>query len=263
LRILGRQVLEVVAPDAFDDEERRLLEAEEARARRRTFLSLRANGDGTTDLRARIPDLAAERLQTYLDAYTNPRRDVGTPGAHGSTRRRPYPTRLGEALCTLLEAMPAAPLPLHGGSATTVVVTIGLDQLQELTGAGELTTGTRLSASAVRRLACNARLIPAVLGGKSVPLDLGRSARLFNANQRLALAIRDKCCRAEGCTIPAAWTEAHHFGTPWAHGGRTDLKDGKLLCSHHHHQAHDPTYEHESLPSGDVRFRRRTYRISA
>ncbi len=257
LRILGRKVLEVVAPDAFDDEERRMLEAEETRARRRTFLTMRANGDGTTELRARIPDLAATRLQTYLDAYTNPRREDGTPAVTGPSDRRPYPTRLGDAFCTLLEAMPSAALPRHGGSATTVVVTIGLEHLQQLTGAGELTTGARLSVGEVRRLACNAKLIPAVLGGRSVPLDFGRTRRLFNGSQHIALAIRDKRCRGEGCTIPAAWTEAHHFGTPWASGGHTNLKDGRLLCSHHHHLAHDPRYEHTLLPNGDVRFHRR------
>ena len=73
LRILGRRILEVVAPDAFDDHERRLLQAEEARARRRTFLQLRPNHDGTTDLRGRLPDPVADRLTTYLEAFTSPR----------------------------------------------------------------------------------------------------------------------------------------------------------------------------------------------
>jgi hypothetical protein len=30
------------------------------------------------------------------------------------------------------------------------------------------------------------------------------------------------------------------------------------LCSHHHHRAHDPTYDAHRLPNGDVRFNRRT-----
>jgi hypothetical protein len=32
----------------------------------------------------------------------------------------------------------------------------------------------------------------------------------------------------------------------------------QLLCSHHHHRAHDPTYDAHRLPTGDVRFTRRT-----
>ncbi len=74
LRRLGRKVLEVVAPDVADEEERRLLEAEERRARRVASLTMRRRGDGTTDIHIRISDAVAGRLRTYLDAYTSPRR---------------------------------------------------------------------------------------------------------------------------------------------------------------------------------------------
>ncbi|HET7069210.1 MAG TPA: HNH endonuclease signature motif containing protein, partial [Nocardioides sp.] len=65
-------------------------------------------------------------------------------------------------------------------------------------------------------------------------------------------------CRTEGCTIPAAWCEAHHAKKPWSQGGRTDLADGVLLCPWHHHRAHDPRYDAQRLPDGDYRFHRRT-----
>jgi predicted restriction endonuclease len=57
--------------------------------------------------------------------------------------------------------------------------------------------------------------------------------------------------------MPAAMCEAHHL-KPWSQGGRTDLADGVLLCSHHHHVIHDPRYVTTRLPSGDYRFHRRT-----
>ena len=113
------------------------------------------------------------------------------------------------------------------------------------------------TAAQARRLACNAHLIPAVLGGESEILDLGRAQRLFTAPQRRALLLRDRTCRAEGCDIPGTWAEAHHW-VPWVSGGLTDLDDGVLLCSHHHHRAHDPDYLVERLANGDVRFARRT-----
>ena len=97
-----------------------------------------------------------------------------------------------------------------------------------------------------------------VLGGKSEVLDLGRASRLFKPAQRKAMIIRDKECRAEGCTIPAAWCEAHHWGTAWARGGLTDLKDGVLLCSWHHQGVHDNSYDASRLANGDVRYYRRT-----
>ena len=115
-----------------------------------------------------------------------------------------------------------------------------------------------LTATEVRRLACSASILPAVVGGASEVLDLGRSKRLFSRAQRKALAIRDRRCRAEDCEIPPAWCEAHHAAKPWVEGGRTDLKDGVLLCSFHHHRAHDPAWTTARLPNGDVRYRRRT-----
>ncbi|HWU21411.1 MAG TPA: HNH endonuclease [Nocardioides sp.] len=45
---------------------------------------------------------------------------------------------------------------------------------------------------------------------------------------------------------------------PWSEGGHTDLDDGALLCSHHHHKAHDGRYTMTKLPTGDYRFHRRT-----
>jgi hypothetical protein len=125
-------------------------------------------------------------------------------------------------------------------------------------GAAALVDGTEISPGEARRLGCGAGVIPAVLGGASSVLDLGREQRLFNRAQRIAMTLRDKGCRAEGCDRPPSWTEAHHLTKPWAEGGRTDLADGILLCGHHHRLAHHPDYDHHKLPNGDIRYHRRT-----
>jgi len=259
LRILGRRVLAVVAPEVAEDHERRLLDRDHKRAQRRTFLTSRANGDGTTDLRIRISDAAAGRLFTYLEAFTSPRRTQGHAGANGKpvADRRPYDQQLGHAFTAFLETVDPNRMPLHGGDATTVIVTLDLEAL--LTGIGVALVGDQpITAGEARRLACTASIIPAVLGGESEVLDLGRKRRLYTPAQRKAMAIRDQHCRAEGCDIPAAWCEAHHAGLPWAAGGRTDLTDGVLLCSWHHHRAHDPRYDTHRMPNGDLRLNRRT-----
>lgn len=137
------------------------------------------------------------------------------------------------------------------------MITIELDKLRDGLGSGTLPDVTALSPGEVRRLACTAGLVPVVLGTNSEILDAGRQARLFTPAQQRALRLRDQRCRAEGCTIPAAWTEAHHL-KPWSHGGRTDLTMGVLLCPWHHHRAHDTTYDMTRLPTGDYRFTRRT-----
>jgi hypothetical protein len=148
-------------------------------------------------------------------------------------------------------------VPLHGGDATTVIVTIDRATLTSRLAWVGLVGEEPISAAQARRLACTARLIPAVLRGRSEVLDLGRARRLFGPARRKAMAVRDRRCRTEGCPVPAACCEAHHV-TPWSRGGRTDLADGVLLCPWHHHRAHDDRYLHERLPNGDYRFHRRT-----
>lgn len=230
-----------------------MLLAEERRARGATRLTIRSRSDGTSELRGVVPDHVAARLRAYLDSISSPRRL-----RDGDQPRLVGPRRLGEASCALLERMSEDDLPRQGAHATTVMVLIDLDDLRSDLGVGEFGPGDRLTAQEVRRLACNAQIVPAVLGKDSEVLDLGRSSRLFNSAQRKAMVIRDRRCRADGCSIPAAWCEAHHWGRPWSKGGKTDLKDGVLLCSWHHHRAHDETYDASRLPNGDVRFNRRT-----
>ncbi|CAM3403918.1 DUF222 domain-containing protein [Nocardioides dubius] len=179
-------------------------------------------------------------------------------GLPNPVRKLSTPQRNARALNTLLETLDPKRLPLHGGDATTVVVTVSLDALRNEIGTATLTTQRdawhdRISAGEARRLACNAGIIPAVLGGQSQPLDLGRTKRFYSAAQHRALALIHPYCRAENCRIPATWCEAHH-DNPWHLGGRTDLADGSLLCSKHHHDIHDPTYRAEWLPHGAVRF---------
>ncbi len=253
LRRLGRGVLEHLAPEIADEADYQRLLAEERRARAATRLSFQLRGDGSTDVHARLPDHVASRLRTYLEAFTSPRR---TP--LGDVDALPVARRRGEAFCALLENLPDTGLPLHGGSATSVMVTLDLDTLVSGLGAADTSTGDRVTAEQARRLACQARIIPVVLGRQGEVLDLGRSARLFSPAQRKAMAIRDKQCTADGCSIPAAWCEAHHHKQPWSHGGKTDLADGKLLCSFHHHRAHDPGWLTHHHANGSTSFHRRT-----
>jgi len=256
LRVLGRRILDVVAPEVGEAAEARALEAEERHAAERTVLILTPCGDGTTRIRGRMPDAAAHRLATYLDAFTSPRR--ASTGSDRPDSCGPVERRRGEALCALLEHLDPEKLPDHGGDATTVMVTVTLDQLRsELATAGVISADDlRISAGEMRRLACTADIIPVVLGGRSEILDLGRASRLFSRAQRKGLRIRDRRCRARGCTMPATWCEAHHL-KPWALGGKTDLEDGVLLCPFHHHRAHDSDYDVSRGRDGDLEFRRR------
>ncbi|MFI5627525.1 DUF222 domain-containing protein, partial [Nocardioides sp. NPDC051685] len=203
LRRLGRRILDVIAPEIAEAEEAKRLAAEEAHARKKTRLTMRRLGDGTTRISAVVPDATADRLATNLEAFASPRRDDGTRTDTGEYL--PYDRRLGLAFCQLLETLDPTRLPIHGGDATTVIVTIDLDQLRQEAGIAQILGGSPITAAEARRLACTAGIIPAVLGGDSEALDLGRKERLFTAAQRRALLLRSPTCEAEGCDIPGTW----------------------------------------------------------
>jgi hypothetical protein len=262
---IGRRVLDVVAPEVAEAAEAARLADLETAAAERTRMTMRRQGDGTTRISALVPDAVATRLATYLEAFANPRAQQAE--TRDPFTRLPYPRRMGEAFARFLETTDPSRLPVHGGDATTVIVTIPLTSLQaelataDLIGAGLVPgddlTGDRITASQARRLACTANILPAVLDGTSLPVDLGRAKRLFTPAQRKALLIRDRACRSEGCDTPGTWCDAHHRD-PWHTGGPTDLANAVLLCPHHHHRAHDTAYRTDRLPNGDLRFHRRT-----
>ncbi|MDN5894317.1 MAG: HNH endonuclease [Nocardioides sp.] len=272
LKILADGVLEHLDPDVFTDAERKKLESDLKKARSETRMTMRKRGDGSTDVSIRIPDSLALRLKTYLEAHTSPRhdsnrnsfeqRDSGSlaDGAVASRyrdpatgERLPQERLMGEAFCAFLERYDPNQMPKHGGMATTLVITTDYDALTQRLGPGTLPDGSRLAAGDLRRLACNAKIIPAVLGDNSAVLDLGTTRRLFSVEQRIAAGIAHPTCQASGCTIPSTWCEAHHR-TPWSQGGNTDLDNAMLLCNFHHQRIHDDSYLVKELSNGDVRF---------
>ncbi|KQZ68829.1 hypothetical protein ASD66_16350 [Nocardioides sp. Root151] len=255
LRRLGRHLADVVDPDSAEEREAKRLAEEDKLAAEKAKLSLRPQGDGTTRISARLPDAVAKRLKRYLEAFAQPRKQA----AEADGRRVPYNTLLARAMGDLLERVDPHRLPDHGGDATTVIVTITLDQLRtELSSAGlGYDDDTPITAATARRLACNGTIYPMVLGGAGQVLDAGRGSRFHNPIQRKVIRLRDKRCRAAGCDVAAEWCDVHHLEA-WSKGGKTTVKDGVLLCCHHHHRVHDPAYHHERHPDGSIRFTRRT-----
>ena len=172
-------------------------------------------------------------------------------------QRRPTPERLGQAFTELIQRYPTKRLPKAGGLNATLVVLIPLDTLIGGLKAAHLDTGEPLSPGAARRLACEARIIPAVLGGKSQVLDLGRSKRLGSEAQRIAKTIEQGGCQIDGCDTPPGMTHLHHHKR-WADGGNTNLNDLIMICPWHHTRAHDQRHDLTRLPNGKYTFHRRT-----
>jgi hypothetical protein len=189
------------------------------------------------------PTGAARATPTDTDLRDQMREDVQEQVWRSFTDSGDWANRYGRALVELLEHLPTD--QVSGKVAATIVVTLDhrtlLDQLAQKVAATD--TGEPISASEARRLACNAGIVPAMLGGPSLPLDLGRQERFFTEHQRVALATRYDTCAAQGCDRPYAWAELHHED-PWHTGGSTDLDRAVPLCGHHHRRAHDPRYRH-------------------
>ena len=129
-----------------------------------------------------------------------------------------------------------APPSLRGAA---VVTRIDLHALT--TGEGHATIDgidQPVSAATARESAASAGIIPMVLGCAGEVLDLGRSARRFTPAQRLALVERDGGCAWPGCLRPPSHGQAHHIRWWDRDRGPTDLSNGIMLCSHHHHRVH-------------------------
>src|SRR4029077_10995519 len=115
-------------------------------------------------------------------------------------------------------------------------------------GTALLEDGTPITATQARRFACDAGVIPAVLGGKSQPLDLGRIRRLYTGTVRRALVLRDRGCAFPGCDRPPRWTAGHHI-LYWLHGGSTSVINGVVLGFPHHRAIHNTDWEFRINPN--------------
>ena len=120
---------------------------------------------------------------------------------------------------------------------------------------GRLPDGTSLAPATIRRIACDAEILPGVFGGASEPLDLGLEFRLVSPAQRSALEARDRGCR--GCGAHPAFCQAHHI-VHWADFGPTNLENLVLLCSKCHHLVHEGNHRVDRLADGEFGLVRNT-----
>lgn len=151
--------------------------------------------------------------------------------------RRDFGARLWDGLVEACRRVMTAELsPATHRVPPRLTVTMDLASLQEGL-AGRLSDGARINAASVRRLACDAQILPVVLGGQSEILDVGRSERLVTPGIWSALVARDEHCSFPGCRRLPLACDAHHL-VHWADGGPTSLDNLALLCRRHHTITH-------------------------
>lgn len=216
------------------------------------FVSLsqpRENGPGIFEYLLALDTEGHTVLEAALGPLSAPKPTAGSPDLRNSDRRR------GDALVELVRRAVGAGQSVPATAKAQLFISIDYSQLaRRLQGAppdrrargsgiaaGTVVGGTQagrlLGPETVRRLACDASLIPLVLGTGGEILDWGRAKRLFTPAQTARLWLRDGGCTFPGCDSPAQWADAHHL-VHWADGGPTDLGNSALLCGHHHQLVH-------------------------
>ncbi|GAA0459894.1 HNH endonuclease [Paractinoplanes deccanensis] len=231
LRRVGERILAHIAPHLADRADAAALARQEARAHRRRGLTLSLPVEGMVRISGVLGAEDAATVQAALHPLCAPTPDDDRTAAQ----------RRADALVDVCRlALRTGQLPEDGGEPAQVAVTIPFDSLATALGPAATTdTGERVSAETARRLACDARILPVVLGGAGQVLDVGRARRLATGPLRRALHIRDGGCAFPDCDRPPRWTDAHHI-IAWTAGGTTSLDNLVLLCRHHHRAVHHP-----------------------
>ncbi|MDT5037836.1 MAG: hypothetical protein QOE03_3021, partial [Micromonosporaceae bacterium] len=266
LGVLGQRLLEVVDPGRAQERAGADLARAEDRAYhgRGLFLTdvagsprVRVTGwldrEGAAEVRAALDPLCSPRTSRRDGPHPSEPGLGGAATSGDETRSagsgpagpdlRTAGQRRADALIEVCRhACAAGELPDNGGDRPQIVVTVNWGTLRGQVGAAMLDDGSPVSAAAARRIACDAAVLPAVLGGAGQVLDIGRERRLFTGPLRRALILRDGGCAHPGCDRPPRWCDGHHI-QHWADGGLTALGNAVLLCRHHHRLIHHSDWQ--------------------
>jgi 5-methylcytosine-specific restriction protein A len=227
LHAWGSTLIETLDQDGAEPDERPSAQVNE--------LHLTRNRTGGGSLKARFDDAAMfDAVATVLDAKAAPL---------GGDDHRPTGKRQAEALAEVCgHVLDHGELPETGGRRPHLNVLIRLEDLEQRARAALLDFGGSLTPESLRLLACDAAVIPIVLGGTGQPLDIGRISRTIPDGLRRAVAARDRGCAHPGCGRPASWCEVHHIH-PWQDGGDTALHNCVMVCRIHHRLLHHSDWQ--------------------
>lgn len=245
---------EASSPDQFSDAVRkhvRLLEHDDGlsrfeRQRRANRFRWWTDREGMVQVRGQLdPEIGLRvtaRIDATADSLFHDRLPDTCPGDPGERQDHLRALALDQALLGQGPAGHAA-----------VVVTIDLPTLQQGLHARSVIDceGVELPVDTIRRMACDAEIVPVVLDGAGVALDVGRSKRLATTAQRRALQAMYSTCAFPGCNVRFKHTVPHHT-LPWEQGGGTDLHLLLPLCSRHHHMVHEGGWHIDLHPTSRV-----------
>jgi hypothetical protein len=216
------------------------------RQKRETFFKMRTEADGCLSVSGKFDPISASILKSKIGRLVESMFHSGDKEVPVEVMPwiEPNDHRQAQALIALVngasESVSVVP------ARAEIVVHVDLETLQNGLHAGgtcRTALGADLPVENVRRLACEAEILPVVLDGRSVPIDVGRSKRLATIHQRRALEAIYPTCAIPDCEVIFGHCNVHHIDY-WAisdsgGGGSTDLNNLIPLCSRHHHAAHE------------------------
>ena len=223
------------------------LEERQQRQYEERYLTWSEDHTGMVTLSARLDTVTAAPLRTAIEQIVThdfrARREQDPQEAD----QRTVGQMRADALFSICRHAIGCAGTEQAGIRTALVVRIDRKDLEAGGGVGEIDGVSQpISVGQLRRIAGDAGVIPAVLGGPSEILDLGRTVRLFSRAQRLAMLERDGGCAK--CHAPPEHCEAHHIEW-WDSGGRSDLGNGVMLCTRCHHDVHRQGWGINATPS--------------
>lgn len=229
----------------------------EAAAQRRydnRFVSMNSTLDGMVHLDGMLDPASAATLSAAMTPLMTSSTGADLADQRSTAQRR------ADALVELAAlALGYANLPDHGGDRPQVMVTIPYHELINgitNTALGNAWLNThQITPNTARMYACDAGIIPAVLGGASEVLDLGRSTPTWSRAQRRARRLTDKGCTWPGCQANLARCQIHHIHEVAQHGP-TDLTNGTHLCTFHHWIVHHTPWTITRNTNGKIEVRR-------
>jgi hypothetical protein len=229
------------------------------RQKRETYFKMRTEADGCLSVSGKFDPISASILKSKIGRFVESMFHSGDKEVPVEVMPwiEPNDHRQAQALIALVNG--ASESVSDGSARAEIVVHVDLETLQRGLHAGgtcRTALGADLPVETVRRLACEAEILPVVLDGRSVPMDVGRSKRLATVHQRRALEAIHPTCAIPDCEVIFDHCNVHHIDY-WAisdsgGGGSTDLNNMVPLCSRHHHAAHEGGWKLQLNPKTRV-----------
>jgi len=234
------------------------------RVHKARYLSRSIHEDGSMTISMQLPKEAGDLVMKAIDIalasdISGEQEDVRYTDEDGDT----FFQKQADALVQVARGYLAGGADRKSSTADHYQVMVNVDEsaLIHKDANGDINQGGKsdLPIESVRRIMCDASIVPISKDKSGDLVNVGRKQRVVSPPMKRALVGRDKCCRYPGCSHDK-WLDAHHV-MHWVDGGETSLSNTLLLCSKHHRLLHEGGYTIRKNFEGNWTFRNRNEKV--